>query len=433
MTTVSIVSFCVALYLIMDAIVRKADFFSPARLYLFFHSLTLGVAFLAADKAMTPFKPLTSLVYFGSAACFVMGTLTTGLIDGMHFRPSPGPFEARKYNWNLHMWFAFALFAVFAMGMAFAAIGLGTVPLFARDKSVAIMDFFKVNWYSSVALSYGGLSMAMFYMAIFRSRTLPKTLNFAFWMTLVSLSVFSLALSRSGLIFFAFFALVFYNYAVKRLSIFRLGFLFVCFFSIFMVTGYLKLSSFQKENQLNVEPLKMVRLMLKFPYVYVANNFWNLDFALNPENYEERHPTTYGFTTFSGVLDMMALPGGTLGVGIRDAAGYDDQFHARSIKVKGLNTMGYQWGLYKDFGIAGTFILPFLFGIAVKILHLKVRRTPNVFNIALYSFLAFFIGLSWFLAFWESMIYIYGLLYLASVCFICQRALPAPESRAQPV
>ncbi|MEO7425076.1 MAG: O-antigen polymerase [Fibrobacteria bacterium] len=431
MAIVSTLSLLFALYLVLDAVFRKVDFFSPARLYFFFHSLTLGIAFLAADKAMTPFKPLTNLVYFGSAACFLLGSwivkvlaeegdVRTGKLTGLG-----------EYNWKLHMRLTFLLFLIFVVGIAIASLGIGGVPLLAKDKAKAIIAFFKVNWYSSVALSYGGLTIAMFFMAIFRPRTLPRILNSAFWMMVLSLIIFALALSRSGLIFFAFFAIVFYNYAVKRLSIPKLGVIFVLLFSIFMVTGYLKLSNFQKEHQLNVHPLKLARLMLKFPYVYVANNFWNLDYALNPDNAHERHPTTYGFTTFSGVLDMMALPGGTLGVGIRAAGGWDDQFHARSIKVRGLNTMGYQWGLYKDFGMAGVFIFPFLFGMAAKMVHLRVKYRPNVFYVALYSFLAFFIGLSWFLAFWESMIYVYGLLYLVGTCYLSQRTYSGGDAQAQ--
>lgn len=433
MVIVSAVCFCLVLYLALDAIIRKADFFSPARLYLFFHSLTLGIAFLAADKAMTPFKSVTSLVYFGSAACFFLGCWLVGILDAIRKPKANEPLNIGAYNWRLHIRLAFVLFTVFLLGVLSAGWGLGEFPLFAKDKAKAITGFFRVSWYSSVALSYGGITMSLFFMAIFRPRKWSKILNFAFWMTVISLVVFSLALSRSGLIFFAFFAMVFYNYAVKRLSLVKLGLLFLFFFSAFMVTGYLKLDNFQKEHQLNrVNPWKLARLMMKLPYVYVANNFWNLDYALNPENYQERHPTTYGFTTVSGVLDMMALPGGTLGVNIRESGHFDDQFHVQSIKVKGLNTMGYQWGLYKDFGIAGPLVLPFLFGMFIKMLYLKVVRTPNVFNIALYSFLAFFIGLSWFLAFWESMIYVYGLFYVSLVCFVSQRLLPPRKPDLEP-
>lgn len=428
MALVSTICFCLVAYLVLDAIVRKADFFSPARFYLFCHSLALGVALLGMDKAMTPFRPLTDLVYFGSAAAFFIGCWIAGLLTPAMPAEQREPLRRGEYNWRLHMRFAFILFVIFAVGMAVAGAGLGTFPILAKDKAEAIQGFFKVAWFSSVALSFGGVTMGMFFIAIFRPRTRAKVLNLAMWMTVLSLALFALALSRSGLMFFAFFAMVFYNYAIRRLSIGRLGFFFVAFFSLFMVTAYLKLNNFQKEHQLKgVDTFKLVRLLMKFPYVYVANNFWNLDYALNPENYHERHPTTYGFTTVSGLLDMMALPGGTLGVGLRESGDWDDQFHARSIKVKGLNTMGYQWGLYKDFGLAGVFLLPFLFGMGIKILYLKVLRRPTVLNSAAYAYLAFFIGLSWFLAFWESMVYLYGLFYLLGTCYLAQRSAPREQ------
>jgi oligosaccharide repeat unit polymerase len=416
MIVVSIVSFCVAFLLVLETLIRKSDFFSPARIYLFFHSLTLGISFLALDPAMTPFHPFTSFIYFGSGACFLLGT---GIIYwlGKSQKAIQGTLDFKRYNWRVHWVFAFFLFFVFVWGMLKAYRGAGEFPLLAKENLRAIHTFFTVSWSSSAALSFGGMVMVLFFLSIFRPRRLPKILNLGLWMTIVSVLIFALALSRSGLVFFAFFAIVFYHQAIRRISIWKMSVLFLVFFTIFLGSAFLKFSTVGKKEGLKVKPEEAVQILLRVPYVYVANNFWNLDYALNPTNLKERHPTTYGYTTLSGILDLMALPGGNLGITIRESYHFDDQFMESATKVKGLNTMGYQWGLYKDFGIAGVLLCPFLFGIFFGAVYLNVRRQPTILNLSMYSYLAFFVGWSWFLAMWESTNYIYGLFYVFLCCY----------------
>lgn len=427
MTTVSIVSLLVVLLILADCVVRKSDPFSPVRLYVFFHALTLGIAFLALDKAMTPFHPLTSVVYFGSGFCFVLGAFLARLLENP-VRGYKAFSWSKPYNWTLHLSLAFILFVIFIGGIFVATTGLGTLPLLAANKGKALYVFFRVSWFSSVFLSFGGIVMALFFMTIFRHPRRNAFLNVGIWMTVISLVVFVLVLSRSGIMFFAFFAMVFYHYGVRRLSVGKLSLLFTLILSVFLVTTYLKVNELRKTHQISMSTETIFSHLLKVPYLYVANNFWNLDYALNPENHEQRHPTTYGFTSISGLLDMMRIPGGTLGGAIRAATDYDDQFHERSIKVKGLNTIGYQWGLYKDFGIPGALGIPFLFGFLFALLYRRMLRAPTMLNLATYSYLAFFVGLSWFLAFWESMIYLYGFFYILACCGLSQIGGREPPS-----
>lgn len=370
---------------------------------------------------MTPFHPFTSLVYFGSAACFLLGTWAVSLLNGLKDVPSRRPADFERYNWKLHFFFATALFLFFVWGMKTARDGVGEFPLLAYDKAQAIRSFFAYKWSASVAICYGGLAMVLFFIPLFRPRRLPKILDPAFWIMLIIACIFSLALSRSGLVFFAVVAVVFYHYAVRRLLMSRLLLIFVVCASFIVVTGYLKVNGLQQQQQVKVKTSKVIHLALRVPYMYLANNFWNLDYALNPENYQERHPTTYGFTTLSGTLDMMDLPGGNLGVALHEATGFDDQFQKHAVKLRGWNTIGYQWDLYKDFGIAGVFLGPFLMGMLLKLLYLRVCSRPTILNSAAYSFQAFFLLGSFGGFFPENPIYVYGFFYLCACCYLSQR------------
>lgn len=423
MLTVSITAFGVAAALLLECILRQSDFFSPSRLYIFFQCIAIGVAFLALNAAMTPFQPFTTIVYLGSSACFLAGTLTARLLNGLSKKNLPlRALDLKRYNWKLHLLFSSALFAFFVSGMCIAYLGAGEFPLFAKDKINAIEKFFQVRWYSSVALSYGGVTMCLFFMAIFRPQERAKFFNFAFWMTAVSVLIFSLALSRSGLMFFAAFGVVFYNEAIRRISIAKIFLLFVLFSMVILVTGYLKINAFKEENKVKIKTSQIISTALGLPYLYLANNYWNLDYALNPENYQERHPTTYGYTILSGFLSFVIQPGGgTLGQQLEENGDFETVFHEKSIKIKGLNTIGYQWDLYKDFGVFGTFVVTFLIGLALGILYLKMRSSPTLLNTAVYSYLTFFIADSCFGLFFEAPVYVYGLFYVAICCYLCER------------
>jgi oligosaccharide repeat unit polymerase len=423
---VSIFSFVFAAFIFLECLFRKTDFFSPDRIYLFFQAIALGVAFLALDKAMTPFRPLTSIVLFGSAGCFVLGVWVVRLL-------MPIPKEARfpdfvRYHWKGHLFAAFVLATIFALGMYVASKGSGGYPLFAENKGKAIKEFFSHNFIASIALSYGGIAAFLFFMTIFKPRRRSRLLSLGLWMTVLILAYYSLAVSRSGLMFFAFAALFFYHYAVRRLSILKLVAAFLAISVIVLVTGYKKAYTYEERYGLSSE--KVLDIAFKIPYLYFANNLWNLDYALNRENHEPGHPHTFGFVTVSGILDFIPVPGGFMGAQIREAGGYDDQFHVTSVKVKGLNTISYQWSLYKDFGLIGTLVGPFLYGLLLGFLYLTMLRKPTLLNVAIYSYQAFFTALNMFGYFLEIPIYVYGLFYVCGTIWLCQKLAPAPDLKS---
>lgn len=412
--------------LVLENVFRKSDFFSPVRLYVFFHATTLGIAFLALDRLMTPFQPFTWLVYLGSGACYITGVVSMNLLRGLRGSQISRPIELAAYNWRRHFLFSFILFALFVWGMFYAYHGSGGFPLTSKHKLVALKHFFAVNWTASMMLSQGGVVMALFFMVLYRPGRLPKLFRISFWLMTAAGVLFAYALSRIGFMFFAIFALVFYHQAIRRISMIKMSSFFFLLITAFLVTTYLKIAEIGDKYSLDLTSPKALKIALRMPYNYVANNYWNLDFALNPENYRDRHPTTYGFTQASGLLDMIVLPGGNIGPSLREGGGYEDPFHVPSIKRMGLNTMTYQWGLYKDFGLVGVFLLPYLFGMAFSFLYWRVREAPTLLNAAVYAFLAFVVSFSWFSAMWEIASFVFGFLYLAGCCYLCQWVFPRP-------
>jgi oligosaccharide repeat unit polymerase len=250
-------------------------------------------------------------------------------------------------------------------------------------------------------------------------------------MALLATLIFLLAMNRSGLLLTVFFALTVIHYGIRRLSLGHVFAFIAVFMGLFIPFSYSRLTDEQKKVLARLDPLMVSGYMLKIPYVYMANNYWNLDYALNPENYQAGHPTTYGYTTFSGVLDLVYIPGaGILGTEIRESGGFEDMFHKQSVKSRGLNTFTYQWGLYKDFGLAGVLLIPFVVGILIGVFHRRMREQPDVFNIAVYSYLAFFVAFNWFTAMWELLNFVYGFIFVVTGCFLCRKLTLGPVAKS---
>jgi oligosaccharide repeat unit polymerase len=419
MLTVSIFALSLAGLILLECFLRGSDFFSPVRVYVFFHSLALGIAFLALDPRMTPFNPLTSLVYFSSAACFVLGAWSarmTGRLSG----EERAPFDFKHYNWNVHFLFSFALFLFFLGGMAGAYLGTGMFPMFAENKTKAIAVFHAYSWPTSIAFNMGIPTAVLFSIYSYRPRKGSRWLNPGIWMVVLTVGIFSMAMSRSGLMIFAAFALVFYNYARRRVTIGRLFFFFVIFATLIIYSGYVKMNGYRDQYNLKstVKTSDLVAIALLVPYQYIANNFWNLDHALNPPADRLGHPTTYGINTMAGYLAGLAVPGGNVGIVLHKELGIDNEYNKTSVKVKNLNTISYQWAVYKDFGLAGVLVAPFLIGAFFSILYRKVRLTPNLLNVAVYSYFVFFIATSFGGYFPENVIFVWGLVYLTLCGYI---------------
>lgn len=427
----SLLASLVTAAVILEGFFRKADFFSPVRLYLFFHSATIGIAFLGFHPAMEPFKPFTTLVYLGSGLAFVLGAVLPRLAVGRAVQGVP---DFTRYNWRLHWTMAFVLFALFLSGMWVAQNGSGGFPLLAEKKQRAIYAFNHVGIYANLFYNMGAVVAAFFFVATLRPQRRPLILRAGLWFAVLSAMIFLLAMNRSGLLLAVFFSLAVTHYGVRRLSLGHMFAFIVLFMALFVPFSYSRLSTEQKDMLQRVDLLKVSGYLLKIPYVYMANNYWNLDYALNPENYQVRHPTTYGYTTFSGILELAYIPGGgVLGKELREAGDFEDMFHKQSIKVRGLNTVTYQWGLYKDFGLAGVLLVPFVVGLLIGIFYRRMREQPDVFRVAVYAYLCFFIAFNWFTAMWELMNFATGFIFVVAACWLCRKlAGPVGGSALEP-
>ena len=431
----SAVCFLVFAAVLADAVLRKREILTPFRIYLCFHSLTYGIACLALHRAMTPFLVWTQIIYYGSGAAFLAGCLVPGWVDGAgepRQRKTAPVLDTADYDWNLHFWCSVFVALLYFSGIIMATVGVGGMPVFMKNVHDAIFKFMSYSAISGLLIGGCGLALGMLFMCAVSGRHRILGINVSWFLLGAIAVVHAMTFSRSSFIFFIFFALVYYNFAVRKLPLTKLGAALLIAFAGFAGIAYVKTMDMVRKyhlQEMGIKSSTLTKLIVGMPYIYVANNFWNLDWGINEENWQVKHNPTYGTTTLSGVTDGIWL-GNFLGAEIRESYGYEDIFHKQTQKVKGLNTVGYQWGLYKDFGAPGTIIVPFLAGIVFGLLYLRMRQAPSLPLIAAYAYLAYFNGFSWFLAFWESQVYVYPFLFLVGVAFWCRASHRSRRAQA---
>jgi len=404
----------VVLFCLFQSWYFKKDFFSPVTIYCFSQCITLAIAYLKIDDHMTDFKPLTWMVWLLGLFSFCVGAFVTKLVAKSRRLPVyvVPPTPPRGYNWRLHLLFSFILFALFIVGIAKIVSVAGNLIIFTDNPGRWMSR--DVNFgYFPLLFGSGPLCVLMFGVAAF------KKFNDVTWVRRVSLVMVLVVIvvnllaypNRTALFFNLGFFMILVNYLFKKISP-----MVILVAMIVAVVSFVAISNLR--NQYGTKGLenKALEVMVVLPYKYVANNYWNLDFALNPTSDRVRHKHTYGLDFFSGVFEFIRIPSS-----FRNSYGWDDAFNQSIQKEYGFNTVNYLWEVYKDFYILGVFFFPFLSGIILTVLHLKLCRPFTPRQVMLHTFFTYFVGWWFFTSGYKYGIYCLWFFVICLVTTMCSR------------
>ena len=168
---------------------------------------------------------------------------------------------------------------------------------------------------------------------------------------------------------------------------------------------------------------KALSVVVELPYKYLANNYWNLDYVLNPPNDREIHPHTYGIDFFNGIFEYAKLTGS-----FRSSFRWDDAFNDRIQKVEGFNTVNYLWEVYKDLYTPGVFLLPLILGMALSLFYLRLSKPFSPRVILFYTVFIYFVGWWFFTPGYKQGIYWAWLVMMYFISTVCMKYLPLPAN-----
>jgi len=411
---VSGIAFSIAFLCLFEASIFKKDFFSPARIYIFTQSLTLAIAYLKLNSKMTDLHLLTWVVFLGGALSFVIGSYTTKLISNAKAPDSCKKIDNFKdYKWNFHCLFAFILFLATLLPIKRFVDYAGGIPLFSSVKVSEIVSqrVGSIGGWLTYPLMSIPFIIALFGIASFNSINPYKYLRyFARFMVVLQISVLVLFFPSRGLMFISIASLaIMWNYLKKPISskILLLGILLLL--GIFVAVA-------NARNQYGTGTVQSFAIdkIIQLPYNYIANNFWNLDYALNPQIPSAGHPPTYG-------LDHFFAPVPFIGSSLRKSFGWDDIYNKTIVKQNGLNSVNYLWEIYKDFGGIGVAFVPFLWGVLITWLYMRLKTNLQMKFLLLYSFAIIFVSLWCFnIGYKNSPVYGFWVIAIFGIAELCQ-------------
>lgn len=434
MTAASAILFGVAALCLLQSAVFKRDFFGPVSVYLFSQCVSLGVAWLRLSPLMSDWPFSTWAIFAGSAAAFAAGCVCARLSWSARHPGETIPVNAPSkallakanegYDWTLHLALTIVAFLAFCAGVVAEYRELGTLIALSDDigRLMTIKGAPKIGLLG-YPRSSGPMVCMLCAVGCFKALNPRRDLRAAFRALFATTFVLgTLALPNRLSLFVVLFTTVYlFNLVVRRVR------------PAFVVAGVIAAVAFfvafaNLKGQTFVFRAATSKAAWELPYEYVANNWWNLDYAVNRRNDEAAQPPLLGLDVLHGAFELVPWYSR-----LYRTYHWDGIFNEHSVKTPNLNTMPYQWGLYKDFGIAGCVAGPFLFGLFFGTLFALVRSRGTVLQLLLYAHLLFYVTFWFYDEFWSSVMHVAWIAVTVFVTWICapRRRLPA-EPRPEP-
>lgn len=261
------------------------------------------------------------------------------------------------------------------------AVTLGFVPLFLRGVPHAYSEFHLtgVHYFTVSCVLVPSLSVLYFHMA--RGRGSERKMLAVIFMTLVSLAVPVLCVSRFQFVLAVMLAAFTYISLQKKFNPFYLLGLFLALIPVYLVLTVARSHDVEYLNGIFEMKNAATPIYISQPYIYIANNYDNFNCLVEvlPEH-------SLGL---KGLFPLWALTGlKFLFPKLINFPIYVDK--------KELTTLTLFYDSYYDFGWAGVLILSCVLGLVAYLLVVKLREMRNPMGYLLYAQMAAYLMLSFF-------------------------------------
>lgn len=395
----------------------KMSFINPFSVFFLPIFIYLAISFLGIDDAMTPFKPFTWLVLLSSWFTFLAGMAITESFALQKF-PSmsnnPNTSQAfHGYRWTGHMVFAITVMGLSCVSNLFTYLEIGSTVLFSGKAGEWVHNGKLYAGPYPLFYFQGGaiIPITLFMIAGVKAWNPNYGLRlFANSACLISFIISFLFLPTKGMLMQAgLFWIALQIMSGYRIKLYQLILAPALAFISFLAIVYFQTGLFLSQ--------------IKLPYDYIANNYWNLDYALSHTENGWPQPLTYGFTAANGLLSFLPMWGEIL-----KQLQFDTIYNESICKVKGLNTVSFQWHLFRDFGMFSLVLGSFLLGTFTTWIWKRILHRPNPMHIVLYLTILFSIVQSSFAGQWINPTHMMWILgnTLCAYLFARRSKLPPP-------
>lgn len=411
MTPVAFLCFLICFAVLVSMFRARADALSPARVFGFVWSLTIGLADLKLSRLQHAWSAESWLVVLLGPLCFLAGRFAVWVV---HLRVPLTPIRELRESWRespVNGRYLFragvVLFLLFLVGYAAILLSGKEIPVFSARPGRARLAFqlFGLGLFLHNAVLIVLITVLAFLsgqVRLFRRGVLVG-------MSAVSVLLYGLTLQRFQIMMTVILCLALLYYTTRALRPGRIALLFslaaVFFLLISTVrSGQLFVLYLYLNSQMTFDPRFAA---LTEPYMY---------FAMNVENFARAAGRLQEYSYGVFTLDFLGALSG-LKHWLREYAGLVEN----PFLVSGYNTYSFFWTYYRDFGIVGLAGLSWVLGVGVGFLYHTMRARPSLRTMVWYAVAIFVMLFSFYL---NPLTFLWFVYNLAVLAVILRGALP---------
>jgi oligosaccharide repeat unit polymerase len=378
MSAIAICALASALILFIAGLRKGGDLLSPGRLF----GIVWGTAIFLTELKLSGFQhtwTLYSWVVFATGIlAFLLGTFIVYVSAMRQPLLSLHDVRARlqaqgKSGIDERRFFRVLviLFAAYLSAFAIETVIEGTVPLFSVRPDLLRISFGVFGLHLIVNAVMGVLLLAAEYLLV--APRVGRRKMVVSLMILVCLASYFTLLQRYTFVVIGLIVLAMTYFTTRRirpLTVLPITGLFVA--GMFWI-NFIRSARYIREYIYYNSRMKFSRefWVLAEPYMYVTMNLEN--FARGVDRLDR---FTYGYLTFDWLLALAGLK-----------HWMEDYFGIVRLPylISGYNTFTFHWLYYYDFGPAGVAVLPLLTGLVIAWWYYRLRTSPDLLTMMLYS------------------------------------------------
>jgi oligosaccharide repeat unit polymerase len=397
----------------------KKDFFSPAVFFTLLFSFLLAIVSLHLTPIQTPWSSTTHLLFWSSLALYLCGCAIIYAL--FHVKKPLYTFsfssirahlkeDALKLDWNRLWWVWLLCVGIFLASFFAALVIYGNLPILANNPNEARLKFFSASTLGNYGMHFGPLSLMLgCEMLLFMPRK-GKSVHFISMVLLIVFALYATIVTRVDIIRTILFCFVLVNYGRKTINLKHIGLLAGFGLLLFFSFSFIRFSQSAAETLVSTYQFQIPKQFAwcVTMYVYIANNFWNFDYAVQKFiDCNQAYNFGYGFNFFRGFYFLAKLEDP-----IVKMFGFDNLYNASITKVHGLNTVLFPWHFFTNFGYFGIFFFSLLMGLLVSLYYRNTFLHATLFRTVMWALVIGVLFVSYMVPYWE-----FWMLYMNVIVF----------------
>ncbi|HNY31713.1 MAG TPA: O-antigen polymerase [Fibrobacteria bacterium] len=382
---------------------------TPFNAYLFAQGFLLGIAFLKLSPEMSDFHISTWLAVISSMLAFGIGSLLGRFEKPGHLEPN-STFEKEFETTFLHLASRIQplLLISFSIGVYLSYQSAGQWPAFSSSPED-----------SRILFAWPGFAGVMFFQVIYIlalcSVVLLTKENGFLWRILgVTGIAFPVLVSGlSGMRFYGILVIIsilFFRDSKRPLKLSHLIISGVAIVSLLVFLFLVRLNLLNATAiNFGLQHRESLKALYMPIYLYVANNYWNLDWLFLHHDTFRSLESSFGYFSFSGLIYPTHFT-----FALDDALETSMRF-VSVLKIPNFNTTSYQGVLFVDFGWPGLLIIPLVWGYFSTVVHRRATKSECIYYRILYAILGFSIFFSFFVWIFQQPSFVIGLLFVLAM------------------